>query len=148
MGLLRPVEPDDIQIFFAHQDDAEAAALAAFPRRDREAHAAHWARILADDDVLARTVLDAGQVAGNVVSFTAEGHRKVGYWLGRSFWGHGLGTAALAEFLGLVPARPLYADVAEHNTAGRKVLARNGFTQIGRRSYPDDEVVELEFRLD
>jgi RimJ/RimL family protein N-acetyltransferase len=148
LGLLRPVEPADVAIFYDQQDDAEAAAMAAFPVRDRDTLEAHWTRILADPTVIARTVLDDGMVAGNLVSFVAEGRREIGYWLGRAFWGHGLATRALAEFLGLIEVRPLFARVAEHNTGSRKVLSRNGFREVRRHRLADDDVVEVEFRLD
>jgi RimJ/RimL family protein N-acetyltransferase len=51
----------------------------------------------------------------------------VGYWLGRSYWGRGIATRALALFLPLVPARPLYAHVASHNTGSMRVLVKCGF---------------------
>jgi RimJ/RimL family protein N-acetyltransferase len=146
--LLRPVEPADVPIFFDHQDDAEAAAMAAFPRRDREAHDAHWARILADPTVVVRAILDGDLVAGNVVGFVADGRREVGYWLGRPFWGRGLATAAVREFVELLAERPLLAHVAEHNTGSLTVLRRNGFVVVGQHRYQCDEVVELTLRLD
>ena len=40
--MLRRVEPDDIAVFFEQQADPAAAAMAAFPARDRVAHDAHW----------------------------------------------------------------------------------------------------------
>jgi RimJ/RimL family protein N-acetyltransferase len=146
-GRLRPVQADDVPIFFDQQDDAEAAAMAAFPRRDRDAHDAHWARILADPTVVTRTILDDGLVAGNVAGFVVDGRRELGYWLGRAFWGRGLATAAVREMIGLLAERPLYAHAAEHNTGSLTVLRRNGFVVIGRQAYQDDEVVELELRL-
>jgi hypothetical protein len=42
---------DDLPIFYEQQADPEANAMAAFPARDREAFAEHWARVLADDSV-------------------------------------------------------------------------------------------------
>jgi RimJ/RimL family protein N-acetyltransferase len=147
-GVLRRVEPGDVAIFFDQQDDAEASAMAAFASRDREMHDGHWARILSDPTVVARTVLDGVFVAGNIVGFVVDGRREVGFWLGRPFWGRGLATAALAEFIELVGERPLFAHVAEHNTGSLTVLRRNGFVLVGQRRYADDEVTELELRLE
>ena len=97
---LRPVEPGDLPIFFEHQRDPVAVEMAAFPARDHEAFTAHWAKILADESVLTRTVLLDDEVAGDLGSWVAdEGHREVGYWLGRSYWGKGVATAALAAFV-------------------------------------------------
>lgn len=92
---------------------------------------AHWAKIMADDSVVLKTILFNGQVAGNLVSFEISGEREVGYWIGKEFWGKGIATKALAEFLDYVKIRPLYAHVAKHNMASRRVLEKCGFTVIG-----------------
>ena len=97
--MLREVEPQDISIFFEQQDDPVASAMAAFPSRDRAAHAVHWARILADDSLLARPIVEDGQVVGNIGSWVADGERAVGYWIGRHYWGRGYATRALAELV-------------------------------------------------
>jgi RimJ/RimL family protein N-acetyltransferase len=125
--LLRDVIEADLSVFFDHQQDPDATRLAGFPARGREAHIAHWRRILADERVIAQTILLADQVAGNVVSWDEGGRRLVGYWIGKEYWGRGVATAALALFLGLVCARPLYAHVAGHNAASLRVLAKCGF---------------------
>jgi RimJ/RimL family protein N-acetyltransferase len=117
--------------------------MAAFPARDEDAFMAHWTKILADPTVTARTVLLDEQVAGNVVSFEHEGHREVGYWIGREFWGHGVATRALLVFLNLVPSRPLYAGVAPHNSASIRVLEKCGFTVTGQ-----EESGDVVLRLD
>ena len=72
---LRNVTQDDLPIFFEHQNDPEAAKMAAFPSRDREAFMAHWAKIMASTNVMNRTILFDGQVAGNIASFEVEGER-------------------------------------------------------------------------
>lgn len=128
---LRDVLESDLPIFFEHQLDPVATQMAAFPARDREAFMAHWGRILRDDSVVAKTILFEGQVAGNVVSFEQSGEREVGYWIGRQHWGKGIGTTALAAFLELVPARPLYAHVVKHNLGSLRVLQKCGFTICG-----------------
>ena len=94
---LREVRTDDIDVFHEFQADAEASALAGVPSRDREAYAAHWAKLRADPQVLLRTIVtDDGAVAGQLLSFPRNGVREIGYWLGREFWGRGLATASLA----------------------------------------------------
>src|ERR671932_87709 len=72
-------------------------------------------------------------VAGQLLSFPRDGIREIGYWLGREFWGRGIATAALAEFLPLVNERPVYGVVSEANVASRRVLERNGFLLAERR---------------
>jgi RimJ/RimL family protein N-acetyltransferase len=129
---LRDVVESDLPIFYEHQLDPEASRMAAFVARDRDAFMAHWARILVDDSVLAKTVLVDGQVAGNVVSFQQDGRRLVGYWIGKRHWGKGVATRALSTFLELDAARPLHARVAASNVPSIRVLEKCGFAVAGR----------------
>ena len=147
--MLRPVRPDDVDVFFEHQDDPAANQMAAFPPRRRAAHDAHWAKILTDPTVVARTVVEGGAVVGNVGSWLVEGRRYVGYWIGRRFWGRGYATQALADFLVEVGERPLWANVAEHNAGSIRVLTKCGFVPVGvERPADADDVTEVTLRLD
>jgi RimJ/RimL family protein N-acetyltransferase len=139
---LREALPSDREILFEHQRDPEAAAMAAFPSRDRDAYAAHWAKIHADPTTIFRTILADGEVAGNVGSWVEDGERDVGYSIGRSYWGRGIATRALEAFLALDKERPLFAHVARHNIASRRVLAKCGFVEVG------GDAEELVVRLD
>ena len=130
--LLRDVADGDLPIFFEHQLDPDAVRMAAFPARDRDAFAEHWAKkIMADATVVKKTILFDGRVAGNIGSWGPPGERNVGYWIGREYWGKGIATRALAAFLGHVQARPLYARTAKHNTASIRVLEKCGFRIVG-----------------
>lgn len=124
---LRTVIPADLPVFFEHQRDPVAYRMAAYPFKEREAFMAHWAKILAGEANVIRTVLVDGQVAGNMLSFLMEGKREVGYWIGREYWGKGVATAALRQFLDVVTERPLYAYVVQHNAGSRRVLEKCGF---------------------
>ena len=124
---LRNVEANDLPLFFEHQRDPIAVAMVAFNSRDRAAFDQHWAKLLADDSLLKKTVTVDGEVAGNIGSWTAEGKREVGYWIDRAFWGRGVATEALSAFLCLEQTRPLYAGVAKHNVASIRVLQKCGF---------------------
>ena len=53
--------------------------MATFPSRDKDAFMVHWAKIMADDSIILKTILFDGQVAGNIVSFEMVGKREVGY---------------------------------------------------------------------
>lgn len=142
---LRDVTEDDLPIFLAQQLDPDATRMAAHPPRQADAFAAHWQKILADQATLIQTVLFDGQVAGNVVSFEQSGRRLVGYWLGKDYWGRGIATRALSEFLDLVRHRPLYAHVASHNLASIRVLEKCGFAIDGPpRVVPLDDGQRLE----
>ena len=146
---LRPVEPGDLPIFYEHQRDAEAARMAAFVSRDRAAFDAHWARnVLGNPAAVTRTILAGGQVAGYIGSWPDEGGRQIGYWIGKTYWGQGVATRALAEFLHVVPERPLYAHVAAHNAASIRVLERCGFRFEREESVEGEHaVVEHVFAL-
>jgi RimJ/RimL family protein N-acetyltransferase len=124
---LRNVEANDLPLFFEHQRDPIAVAMVAFNSRDRAAFDQHWAKLLADDSLLKKTVIVDGEVAGNIGSWTAEGKREVGYWIDRAFWGRGVATQALSAFLALEQTRPLFAGVAKHNVASIRVLQKCGF---------------------
>jgi len=121
--------------------------MADFPARDRDAFMALWGRILANETIVKRTILFEDQVAGNIVSFLEDdGRREVGYWLGRGYWGKGIATRALTAFLEIVTERPLYAEVAIHNHASRRVLQKCGF-QITEET-PDAYMLELPLQPD
>lgn len=124
--LREPVEAD-LPVFYEQQLDPVATEMAAFPPGAREPFMAHWKKIMADGTVRLRTILSDGRVAGNVVSFEQSGEREVGYWLGRDYWDKGIATAALLQFLEQETTRPLYAHVARHNVASRRVLEKCGF---------------------
>ena len=142
--ILRDVTEADLHIFFEQQLNPEAIAMADFPPRDRESFMTHWAKIMADESVILKTILFNGQVAGNIVCWEQFGEREVGYWLGKDFWGKGIATQALSEFLKQVKTRPLVAHVAKHNVASRRVLEKCGFMFVGEDKYLDKRGTELE----
>lgn len=125
---LRDVVQSDLPIFFDHQQDPDANAMAAFPAREIDAFEAHWAKILRDGTLAKKTIVFDGHIAGNVVSFPRDGKKEIGYWIGKPFWGKGIATRALAQFLAHETERPLYAGVAKHNAASIRVLEKCGFT--------------------
>ena len=139
MGLLRDVIESDLPVFFEHQRDPEATRMADFPARDREAFDAHWQKVLANDELVAKTIVFEGQVAGNIGSWEQDGRRLVGYWVGREFWGKGLATQALAELIADLGTRPLHAYVAKTNLGSIRVLEKCGFVP----SDEDEDLYEL-----
>ena len=146
---LRDVLEADLPIFFAYQLDPDAQAMAAFTAKDptdRQAFLMHWHRILADPSTINRTIVMDGQVAGSVSSYQDDGHPEVTYWLGRNYWGKGLATRALNEFLAHVnPTRPIYARAAKDNIGSLRVLEKCGFRIIGEdKGYANARGKEVE----
>ena len=122
---------DDLPIFFEHQIDADSIEMTAHPPRDQEAFQTHWTEILAKEFVIKRTILFDELVVGYIMSFVYFGQREVGYWIGKEYWGQGIATRALSEFLEQVPLRPLRAVVAKHNRGSLRVLEKCGFRIVG-----------------
>ncbi len=131
---IRPVRDDDLDTFFAHQQEPGANTMAAFMRRepgDRQAFDDHWARIRANPEVTVRTVESGDEVVGHVATFRVDGELEVTYWIGKAFWGRGIATLALKELIALTPERPLHARAAHDNVASCRVLAKAGFVITG-----------------
>ena len=81
-GVIRSdVEPGDLPTFFEHQRDPVAVALVVFRSREKAEFDEHWAKILADDTSLKKTIVADGQVAGYITSFVRDGECEVGYWI-------------------------------------------------------------------
>ena len=152
---LREVSEDDLQIFFDQQRDPEANYMAAFIGRDptdKDAFLRHWAKIMADDTIVLKTILSGSHIAGYVVCHRWFGDPEISYWLGREFWGRGIATKALSAFLEVVSDRPLHARAAHDNLASIRVLEKCGFVKTGEeRGFARArgvEVKEFIFRLD
>ena len=142
--LLRNVTESDLPILYEQQLDSEATAMAAFPSREHDAFMAHWKKIMAYENNLIKTISYAGEVAGYILSWEMEGEREVGYWLGKAYWGKGIATQALAEYISIVKTRPLMSHVARHNIGSRRVLEKCGFKVIGEDKYTNPAGVEVE----
>jgi glycogen operon protein len=72
----------------------QAVEMAAFPARDKDQFAAHWAKLRGDDSLVTRTIVADGMVAGNIGSWPEDGQQLLGYWVGREWWGRGVGRTA------------------------------------------------------
>ena len=147
---LREVNEADLAIFFQQQLDPQANYMAAFATKDPADRAAFmwkWAKILADEAIVLRTILYGKQIAGHIVCHGWFGEPEVSYWLGKEFWGRGIASAALVKFLDLIEFRPLYARAAKDNIASIRVLEKCGFTVIredrGFANARREEVEEL-----
>ena len=131
---LRDVIESDLDLFFNFQLDKEANYMAAFTSKDpsdREAFDNHWNKILNNPDTVNRTILFKNSVAGHIAKFTSENKPEITYWIDKKFWGKGIATAAVKQFLKTITIRPLYARVAKDNIGSNRVLEKTGFMIIG-----------------
>ncbi|WP_333768373.1 GNAT family N-acetyltransferase [Streptomyces sp. IBSBF 2435] len=127
---LREVRDTDLPVFWDHLSDPAAQHMAAVTRGyhyDRSRFDTHWARIMADPDILMRTVLADDEVVGHVAMYGPPDEREVTYWIARAHWGRGIATAALTSLIGLVATRPLYAHAVADNVGSIRVLRKCGF---------------------
>jgi RimJ/RimL family protein N-acetyltransferase len=129
--------------------------MAAFTAKDpanREAFTTHWTRILADPTVIIKTIVLDGHVVGSVLSYEEGGRPEVSFWLGKEYWGRGLATEALLQFLAHGnKTRPIYARAAKDNMGSRRVLEKCGFTTVaetrGFANARGEEIEELLLEL-
>ncbi|NNE68187.1 MAG: GNAT family N-acetyltransferase [Pyrinomonadaceae bacterium] len=141
--ILRKPKRSDVPILFDQQNDAGAHRMVGVTSHapdDRKAYFSKWEKIFADDGIIARTILFQNEIAGVINSFHApwSNRLEVGYWLGREFWGKGIATKALGEFLLIDNRRPLGATAVVTNKGSIKVLQTCGFEIV------DTVDVELE----
>lgn len=152
MIVLRDVVESDLPVFFEHQRDELSVQMTGFPPRDKEAFEAHWKKILVNANISIKAILHNGQVAGQILCFEVEGEKEIGYWLGREFWGKGIATEALKQFLEIITVRPLNAHIAKQNIGSRRVLEKCGFVITGEEKWTPptgtEEVEEFALRLE
>lgn len=152
---LREVLATDLPIYFKWQSDPEARIMAAFTDEnstDLNAFVERWTKNISDAANITQTILVNGQVAGNIVSYMLADEREVGYWVDKAYWGKGIATEALTQFLASVRIRPLYARAVDDNAASIRVLEKCGFMKIGTdRGFANargEEVTEVLMKLD
>jgi [ribosomal protein S5]-alanine N-acetyltransferase len=155
MMKLRKTIEDDLEIFFINQLDDDANFMAAFTPKDpsdREGYLTKWKKLLKDESINMRTILVGNDIAGTVLKFEIKGEAEITYALGKKFWGKGIATQALQEFLLTEPKRPIFGKSAFDNYASARVMEKCGFKQIGTdQGFANARGKEIEgriFRLD
>lgn len=142
--LLRPWRRGDAAALVRHANDREVSRNLRdrFPYPYRHADARAWLATVASQGEPALNLAiehDGEAIGGAGLQPFDDVHRRtaeVGYWIGRSFWGRGLATAALAELTAYAFATfdfvRLEACVFEWNPASARVLEKNGYAFEGR----------------
>lgn len=145
---LRKTELADLDQLFLFQLDPEACYQAAFMAKDhadKEAYITKYTRLLSDPTINNRTILVNGSIAGSVAKFVMEGDAEITYWIDKQYWGQGIATKALTEFLKIETTRPIYGRVAFDNIGSQRVLEKCGFVKIGTdRGFANARQAEIE----
>lgn len=131
---LTETEEDDLNSFFQFQLDKEAIYMAAFTPKDpydKSAYIEKYSKHLADPTINMRTIKVNEEIAGSISKFVLENEAEITYWIDRKFWGQGIATTALKDFLKIEQTRPIYGRVAFDNYGSQKVLEKCGFMKIG-----------------
>nr|WP_300345464.1 GNAT family N-acetyltransferase [Nesterenkonia sp.] len=131
---LRDVQEADLDQFFAFQQDADAAHMAGFAPtnpKDRTIFDHHWGELLNDENSLVRTIDVDGQAAGSIAVFRDGDMHEVMFWTDKQFWGQGITTTAMDQFLSEFTQRPLQARVVVDNGGSLKILESRGFREVG-----------------
>ena len=104
-----------------------------------------------DEEIIIKTIMYEGEVAGSILSHNLFGEPEVSYWIGKEFWGKGIATESLRQFIKINLTRPLYARIIHDNIASRIVLEKCGFAESahdrGFANARGEEVDEVIFIL-
>lgn len=145
---LTETEKDDLNSFFQFQLDKEANYLAAFTSKDpndKPAYLEKYSKHLMDPAINMRTIKVNDEIAGSIAKFVMENDAEITYWIDRKFWGQGIATAALRDFLKIETIRPIRARVAYDNYGSQKVLEKCGFVKIGKdKGFANARQTEIE----
>jgi ribosomal-protein-alanine N-acetyltransferase len=152
--ILRKTVASDLDILFTFQLDKEANYLAAFTSKDPADKAAYlqkYTKFLTDRTINMMTILFDNMIVGSMAKFEMEGEADVTYWIDKKFWGKGIATKALQDFLAVEPTRPIFGRAAFDNYASQRVLEKCGFVRIakdkGFASARQAEVEEYIYKL-
>lgn len=145
---LRKSQQADLEWFFRFQLDKDGIYLAAFTPKDptdKDAYFEKFSKFLKDPTIHTQTILVNNTIVGSVAKFMMEGHAEITYWLDKQYWGRGIATEALRQFLQIEPARPVFGRVAFDNFGSQRVLEKNGFTRAGSdRGFANGRQQEIE----
>lgn len=145
---LRPTKISDLDILFKFQLDKESGYLAAFMPKDptdKSAYLNKYTKLLDDPKVNNQTITLDNIIVGSIAKFVMEGNTEITYWIDRKFWGQGIATKALKEFLTIETIRPIFGRVAFDNFGSQKVLENSGFNKVGTdKGFANARQMEIE----
>ncbi len=151
---LTKTEKDDLNAFFEFQLDKEANFLAAFTSKDpndKKAYMEKYNKHLTDPTINMQTIKANEEIVGSIAKFVMENEAGITYWIDRKFWGQGIATTALKEFMKNEQIRPIYGRVAFDNYGSQRVLEKCGFVKIGKEkgfaNARQSEIEEYVYKL-
>ena len=146
--LLTETGVKDLDTFFQFQLDEEANYLAAFTAKDphdKKAYIEKYTKFLSDPTIHMRTIKLGDEIAGSIAKFIVHGEIGITYWLDRKYWGRGIATEALQQFLAIEKARPIVGRTAFDNYGSQKVLEKTGFKKTGTdKGFANARQTEIE----
>ena len=146
--VLRKSEISDLEYFFLFQLDEEAIHLAAFTAKDptdKEAYLQKYSKLVNDPAINMQTIIVDNIIVGSISKFEIEGDAEITYWIDKKYWGRGVGTHTLKEFLKSEVARPIFGRVAFDNFGSQKVLEKCGFVKTGTdKGFANARQAEIE----
>lgn len=131
---LRLAVETDLLTLFEHQAHPEAIQMAAFVADDPydwTAYRQKWERLLKDPAVHFQVILYDGVLVGSIAKYEQDGAAELTYAIAPTYWGQGIGSIGVQQFLQLESMRPMGARVAFDNIGSQRVLEKNGFKRVG-----------------
>ena len=151
---LRKSTEEDLLVFFENQTDERANYMAAFTPKnphDKAAYISKWTRLMNDDSVNIQTIVVDEKVIGCVVKFVIEGDAEITYAVSNEYWGKGITSTAVEQFLAIEKTRPIFGRTAFDNFGSQRVLEKTGFKRIGKdvgfANARGKEIEEFIYRL-
>ncbi len=85
------------------------------------------------------------EIVGSISKFVMEGDNEITYWIDKKYWGKGVATTALQNFLTIENTRPIFGRVAFDNLGSQKILEKCGFVKIGTdKGFANARQAEIE----
>jgi RimJ/RimL family protein N-acetyltransferase len=145
---LTKTEKDDLHVLFQFQLNKEANYLAAFTAKDMNDEIAYiekYTKFLTDPSINMKTLRVGNEIVGSIAKYVMENDAEITYWIDRKFWGQGIATSALKEFLTIEQTRPIYGRAAFDNYGSHKVLEKCRFIKIGMdKGFANARQTEIE----